>query len=126
MKSRWVGGIALVLILGSTLVEPVRAYEADPSVGKTTVRGRITLRGQAPPAERDLVSTQDLAAELAPRIVVDDPSAVEDWQLVVSCEAFEEPEQPRVVLALQIVGREDARHDALHGPGVDVLVRDER
>ena len=77
MKSRWVGGIALVLILGSTLVEPVRAYEADPSVGKTTVRGRITLRGQAPPAERmGVLRDSAFCGETVPSeaLLVDRPS----------------------------------------------------
>ena len=43
MKRRWIRGIALVLILGIALVEPTRAYAADPSVNKATVRGRMTL-----------------------------------------------------------------------------------
>lgn len=44
--------MALALILGMPPAEPARAYEADPSAGKTTVRGQITLRGQAPAPDR--------------------------------------------------------------------------
>lgn len=44
--------IALAMILGIAPAEPARAYEVDPSAGKTTVRGQITLRGPASPAER--------------------------------------------------------------------------
>lgn len=47
--------IALTMILGIALAEPVRAYEVDPSAGKATVRGQITLRGQTPAAERMVV-----------------------------------------------------------------------
>ena len=40
------------VILGLVLATPTDAYEVDLSAGKTTVRGQITLRGPAPPAER--------------------------------------------------------------------------
>jgi plastocyanin len=48
---RLIKGVVLVLILGIASAEPARAEEADPSVGKTTVRGQITLRGPAPALE---------------------------------------------------------------------------
>lgn len=45
-------GVALALAVGTAPEEPVRAYEVDPSAGRATVRGQITLRGPAPPGER--------------------------------------------------------------------------
>jgi plastocyanin len=52
IRLQWVQQTVLMMILGVMVTEPARAYEVDPSAGKTTVRGQITLRGPAPPAER--------------------------------------------------------------------------
>ena len=51
-KLRWVQKTVLMMILGAVMTESARAYEVDPSAGKTTVRGQITFRGPAPPVER--------------------------------------------------------------------------
>ncbi len=48
-------GVALALAVGTAPETPVRAYDVDPSAGRATVRGQVTLRGQAPPGDRVVV-----------------------------------------------------------------------
>lgn len=77
MRCEFMQWIALAMILGIAPAEPACAYEVDPSAGKTTVRGQITLRGPAPPAERVTVLRDSaFCGEAVPNesLLVDRPS----------------------------------------------------
>ncbi|TAL10510.1 MAG: hypothetical protein EPO02_07320 [Nitrospirae bacterium] len=70
-------GVTLALIVGIAPEALLRAYEADPSAGKATVRGQITLRGQATPGERVTVLRDSaFCGETVPSesLLVDRPS----------------------------------------------------